>query len=62
MQHLMQHAVDAQPDRHSVCDRVEMNVGRPDFESPLQQQVDERSGADDVDQFPQLFLQCPMSG
>jgi hypothetical protein len=53
----VEQSIDPQPDAEARFARIEVDVGRLELEGSLEQQVDERPGADNIDQFPQLFLQ-----
>ena len=57
LQHVVQDAVHAQADPQSGGRRVEVDIGGVQLEGAFEQQIDERRRSDDVDQFPQFFLQ-----
>lgn len=54
---VVQDTIDPESDAQSVFGGVEVDVGGVELEGPFEEQVDERRGADDVDQFPQFFLE-----
>jgi hypothetical protein len=52
----VQHAVDPQANSQSVLVRVKVHVGRVELEGPLEQEIDEGSGTDNVNKLSQFFL------